>query len=247
MNVPLTYAYKVEGKDIDDGIENYEAEEMALADEALMQLEARMEESDFSPALVATSTNIRGQSNLARNSKESATKNTKVQESLMKIIRENQKYTDLGFRKEKNRAILLRLKLSMYSHILLGYIQEGREYEDHPLFYSINEILERLSVGEENLHNSHVVSSKTDHLAESLDNTQESSRRMATEEIVTNKGLTRLRPKDRKNPRLAQRRRFKIGMKKVKSTTKSYKPEGKGGFSGVKAIRPHIVRSQDLL
>ena len=55
---------------------------------------------------------------------------------------------------------------------------------------------------------------------------------------------TRVRPKDRKTPHLAQRHKYAKGLAKVRSHTKSFKPEPEAGFSGT--IRPGIKHSTRL-
>ena len=69
-------------------------------------------------------------------------------------------------------------------------------------------------------------------------------RRKIDRRIETHRGNTRVRPKDRKTPHLAQRHKYAKGLAKVRSHTKSFKPEPEGGFSGT--IRPGIKHSTRL-
>lgn len=70
-----------------------------------------------------------------------------------------------------------------------------------------------------------------------------SSRRHITKEVQTHRGLTRGRPKDRKNPRTAQRRKYDIGERKAKVTSKPTKPMDAKDFEGVSSLKPHLVYS----
>ncbi|KNH08320.1 hypothetical protein XU18_1129 [Perkinsela sp. CCAP 1560/4] len=254
MNIPLSYAYKLEGQDIDDGMENYEAEEKTLADEALAQLEEGIEESDFASSFKVSGTKkpsgvpaeklsiTDGQDVVGNNQNE-------LSAALLKIIEENFNCVKNSKSKADTRLKTERLKLCMYSLFLLGFKGEGCEYEENQLLHLVNTALEEInatltqkSAKRSRISKNKNVEPKTvSSEVQVIDN-----RRLATTEIVSNKGLTRLRPKDRKNPRLNQRRRYKRGLKKVRSSQKSYKPEDKSGFSGVKVIRPHIIRSQGL-
>eukprot|EP00658_Telonema_sp_P-2_P011897 TRINITY_DN14553_c0_g1_i1.p1 TRINITY_DN14553_c0_g1~~TRINITY_DN14553_c0_g1_i1.p1 ORF type:complete len:194 (+),score=84.85 TRINITY_DN14553_c0_g1_i1:94-675(+) len=69
-------------------------------------------------------------------------------------------------------------------------------------------------------------------------------RRKIDRRIETHRGETRVRPKDRKTPHLAQRHKYAKGLAKVRSHTKSFKPEPEAGFSGT--IRPGIKHSTRL-
>lgn len=75
---------------------------------------------------------------------------------------------------------------------------------------------------------------------------EEVDRRKAGKKIEAHRGLTKSRPKDRKNPRVAQRRKYERGMRVHKAQTRPHQPEEEGGFTGVRAIRPGVVRSRTL-
>lgn len=72
---------------------------------------------------------------------------------------------------------------------------------------------------------------------------KEVDRRKIGSRIESHRGLTKARPKDRKTPRTAQRRKFERGMQKVKSQVKTVAPEPQDGFSGVRALRPNVTHS----
>jgi U3 small nucleolar RNA-associated protein 3 len=72
---------------------------------------------------------------------------------------------------------------------------------------------------------------------------KEVDRRKIGNQIESHRGLTKSRPKDRKTPRTAQRRKFERGMQKVKSQSKSVQPEPDQGFVGVRALRPNVTHS----
>lgn len=72
---------------------------------------------------------------------------------------------------------------------------------------------------------------------------KEVDRRKIGNQIESHRGLTKVRPKDRKTPRTAQRRKFERGMQKVKSQTKTAQPEPEEGFVGVRALRPNVTHS----
>lgn len=76
---------------------------------------------------------------------------------------------------------------------------------------------------------------------------QEVDRRKAGKRIEAHRGLTKARPKDRKNPRLAQKRKYERGMQVHKSQTRTHKPEEEGGFAGVSSIKPGVVRGRKLV
>lgn len=75
---------------------------------------------------------------------------------------------------------------------------------------------------------------------------EELDRRKAGKKIEAHRGLTKSRPKDRKNPRVAQRRKYERGMQIHKAQTRTHQPEEEGGFTGVRAIKPSVVRSRTL-
>lgn len=75
---------------------------------------------------------------------------------------------------------------------------------------------------------------------------EEVARRHAGKKIESHRGLTKARPKDRKNPRVAQRRKYERGMRVHKTQTRSHQPEEEGGFTGVRSIKPGVVRSRPL-
>lgn len=68
-------------------------------------------------------------------------------------------------------------------------------------------------------------------------------RRKINKNIEAHRGLTKARPKDRKTPRTAQRRKFERGMQKVKSQSKTVQAEPDQGFVGVRALRPNVTHS----
>lgn len=76
--------------------------------------------------------------------------------------------------------------------------------------------------------------------------TEEVDRRKAGKKIEAHRGLTKSRPKDRKNPRVAQRRKYERGMQIHKAQTRVHKPEEEGRLSGVRTIKPGVVRSRTL-
>ncbi|GET89991.1 hypothetical protein, conserved [Leishmania tarentolae] len=75
---------------------------------------------------------------------------------------------------------------------------------------------------------------------------EEVRRRKATKKIESHRGLTRTRPKDRKNPRVAQRRKYERGMQVHKSQSRSFQPQPEGEFVGVRNMRPGVVRGTKL-
>ncbi|KAG5474306.1 hypothetical protein LSCM1_03086 [Leishmania martiniquensis] len=75
---------------------------------------------------------------------------------------------------------------------------------------------------------------------------EEVNRRKAGKRIESHRGLTRARPKDRKNPRVAQRRKYERGMQVHKSQSRNFQPNPEGGFAGVRDLRPGVVRGTKL-
>ncbi|KAK7201001.1 Sas10/Utp3/C1D family/Sas10 C-terminal domain containing protein [Novymonas esmeraldas] len=71
-------------------------------------------------------------------------------------------------------------------------------------------------------------------------------RRKAGKKIESHRGLTKARPKDRKNPRVAQRRKYERGMQVHKSQSRSFQPQPEGGFTGVRSVRPGVLRGTKL-
>ena len=251
MNVPIGFAYKLEGEDIDDGIENYEVEEKALAEEALELLEADLQDEDFNVNLVkeaAVSNKVPETSNNVQN-----TVKDELVRDLEALIKLHSESLSVPITDQSRRLACLKVKLCMFSTVALGLINEGADMDDHPVMESINEVLGEINEQQQKVDSPELpqdhhevltdVSAEDESQAEDSDN---ETRRLATREIVSNRGLTRLRPKDRKNPRVNQKRRYKIGLKKVRSMKQSFKSEAKGGFTGVRTMRPHIVRSQGL-
>ncbi|CAJ1009941.1 putative Sas10/Utp3/C1D family/Sas10 C-terminal domain containing protein [Leishmania naiffi] len=75
---------------------------------------------------------------------------------------------------------------------------------------------------------------------------EEVERRKVGKKIESHRGLTRARPKDRKNPRVAQRRKYERGMQVQKSQSRSFQPKPEGEFVGVRNMRPGVVRGTKL-
>ncbi|EPY30145.1 U3 small nucleolar RNA-associated protein 3 [Angomonas deanei] len=76
---------------------------------------------------------------------------------------------------------------------------------------------------------------------------QEVDRRKATKKIESHRGLTKARPKDRKNPRVAQRRKYERGLQKHKAQSgKQHEPEPEGGFIGVRSLKTGVVKANRL-
>lgn len=75
---------------------------------------------------------------------------------------------------------------------------------------------------------------------------EEVERRKAGKKIESHRGLTKARPKDRKNPRVAQRRKYERGMQVHKSQSRNFQAEPEGGFVGVRSLRPGVVRGTKL-
>ncbi|KAG5500398.1 hypothetical protein JKF63_03490 [Porcisia hertigi] len=75
---------------------------------------------------------------------------------------------------------------------------------------------------------------------------EEVGRRKAGKKIESHRGLTKARPKDRKNPRVAQRRKYERGMQVHKSQSRSFQPMPEGEFVGVRNMRPGVVRATKL-
>ncbi|CAG9577163.1 conserved hypothetical protein [Leishmania major strain Friedlin] len=75
---------------------------------------------------------------------------------------------------------------------------------------------------------------------------EEVDRRKVGKKIESHRGLTRARPKDRKNPRVAQRRKYERGMQVQKSQSRSFQPKPEGEYVGVRGMRPGVVRSTKL-
>ena len=71
-------------------------------------------------------------------------------------------------------------------------------------------------------------------------------RRKISKSITTHRGLTKVRPKDRKTPHLAQRHKYDKGLAKARNMSKSYKPEEAGGFSGVSSFRSNVTHGTKL-
>ncbi|KPI89120.1 hypothetical protein ABL78_1764 [Leptomonas seymouri] len=75
---------------------------------------------------------------------------------------------------------------------------------------------------------------------------EEVDRRKASKKIESHRGLTKSRPKDRKNPRVAQRRKYERGMQVHKTQSRNFQAEPEGGFVGVRSLRPGVVRGTKL-
>lgn len=75
---------------------------------------------------------------------------------------------------------------------------------------------------------------------------EEVDRRKAGKKIESHRGLTKARPKDRKNPRVAQRRKYERGMQVHKAQSRNFQAEPEGGFVGVRSLRPGVVRGTKL-
>ncbi|KPA85473.1 hypothetical protein ABB37_01765 [Leptomonas pyrrhocoris] len=75
---------------------------------------------------------------------------------------------------------------------------------------------------------------------------EEVDRRKAGKKIESHRGLTKARPKDRKNPRVAQRRKYERGLQVHKSQSRNFQAEPEGGFVGVRSMRPGVVRGTKL-
>jgi len=71
-------------------------------------------------------------------------------------------------------------------------------------------------------------------------------RRKISKSITTHRGLTKVRPKDRKTPHLAQRHKYDKGLAKAKNMSKSFKPEAAGGFAGVSGFRSNVTHGTKL-
>lgn len=71
-------------------------------------------------------------------------------------------------------------------------------------------------------------------------------RRKISKNITNHRGLTKVRPKDRKTPHLAQRHKYDKGLAKARNMTKSYKPEPSSGFSGVAGFRANVTHGTKL-
>ncbi|CCW62398.1 unnamed protein product [Phytomonas sp. EM1] len=74
----------------------------------------------------------------------------------------------------------------------------------------------------------------------------EVDRRKAGKRIESHRGLTKARPKDRKTPRVAQRRKYERGLRVHKAQAPTYQPEPEKGFVGVRAIKPGVLRGRKL-
>ncbi|CBH17801.1 hypothetical protein, conserved [Trypanosoma brucei gambiense DAL972] len=68
-------------------------------------------------------------------------------------------------------------------------------------------------------------------------------RRKTTKKIETHRGLTKSRPKDRKTPRTAQRRKYEKGLRIHKTQTRTVQPEPEGGFVGVPLLKSRVTQS----
>ena len=71
-------------------------------------------------------------------------------------------------------------------------------------------------------------------------------RRKAGKNIEKHRGLTKARPKDRKNPRSNRRLKAEKGDKLANSRAKQHKPEAEGGFEGVASMRMHVKHTNNL-
>ncbi|KAG8342765.1 U3 small nucleolar RNA-associated protein 3 [Trypanosoma vivax] len=71
----------------------------------------------------------------------------------------------------------------------------------------------------------------------------EVDRRKNTKNIENHRGLTKPRPRDRKTPRTAQRRKYEKGMRIHKAQVRTVRPEPEGGFVGVPSIKSGVTQS----
>lgn len=76
---------------------------------------------------------------------------------------------------------------------------------------------------------------------------EEVDRRKIGKDIESHRGLTKARPKDRKTPRVAQRRKYERGLRVHKTQSRQFKAEPEGGFAGVRAVKAGVVRGKSLL
>ncbi|EPY18716.1 U3 small nucleolar RNA-associated protein 3 [Strigomonas culicis] len=75
---------------------------------------------------------------------------------------------------------------------------------------------------------------------------KEADRRKASKKIESHRGLTKARPKDRKNPRVAQRHKYQKRLQIHKAQSRRFQPEPEEGFVGVRSVKAGVVRSTKL-
>ena len=257
-SVPVKYAHKEEGRDVDDGLEDYEATEQQLAQETLQHLEQGVVEADFDiGGLGAASKKATAVKAVGR---ELATRVSQgleggVPKEVLALLQEMQNQLSqlvTPSTPQQVRDTVLRLKFCMYIQFLLLLYVEGKSYEDHPVLDAINDILPTVQAlkaveapkkKDRRRRRSQV---EEEDGVDTAEGTEDGHRSKITTEMLNNRGLTRTRPKDRKNPRLNQKRKYKRGVRKVRSIVRQHKPEGSGGFQGVGSLRPHVTKSMSL-
>ena len=196
--------------------------------------------------------------------------------SLGQEIRRQLEYLVLPSTPKKNIEVIIRLRFCFYSLFLLTLWREGGEWKDHPVVASVYQLLllTRQFVSSvplqerEDMSRSVVRKKLKDFPAVHKEAKQDSpplesnrirnerneengalsppQRFPATHEIIRNRGLTRYRPKDRKNPRLNQRRKYLRGLQKIRSMSRTLQPEITNRFDGIRNLRPDIIRSRRL-
>jgi len=256
--VPEQYAYKEEGRDVDDGIEDYEATEQQLAEETLRHLERGVEEADFSIALpAAQSSGTRVVQALLRQRGNPAAPTENDEAEIAALLQELRQQLNLLVIPSTAREIqdtVIRLKFCTHVTFLLLLHAEGRSYHNHPVLEIVTELLPKvralkaITLTKKKIQRGGRTAKKSAALLqqEEADEDRDDSRQKISAEMMNNRGLTRTRPKDRKNPRVNQKRKYKKGVRKVRNVVKQHRPEAVGGFQGVDAIRTHVTKSRNL-
>ena len=285
-SVPLQYAYKEEGQDVDDGLQGYESQEEELAKETLRVLQRNLREEDFQYLTnsdeVPLPNNVQNRNpsseieaalasplNAAKilSSETSKLDAKQLPDEMLALSREIHKQLEflvVPTTKKEIEDTVIRLKFCMYALFLLNLCVEDEDYESHPVLHNVHELLQRVRdisvpssiIEKENkalLRKKRKLKEEKSSLdsgpelaATNKGSSEVAPRTSAPQEIVKNRGLTRARPKDRKNPRVNQRRKYRRGLRKVRSVSKSFRPQSADRFDGVRNIRSHILRSRAL-
>eukprot|EP00759_Apiculatamorpha_spiralis_P012821 PhF_6_TR19693/c0_g1_i1/m.28751 len=258
--VSVADAHKIEGRDVDDGLEEYETTEQLLAEETLKTIESNVQDSDFGFTDEFVKKVKRNAKTLVAQLPQTVTKKPSIaanqqNEEVSALLREILNQIDVlatpATAKEVQDTIL-RLKFITRALFLTLLITEGHPYEDHPVLYEVNDLLREVQklgviyVKPKGKKRKSKVVEPVEEEEEEVIEEDGTVRVKASDTILTNRGLTKNRRKDIKNPRLNQKRKYKRGVRKVRSMVKQFKPEGPGGFQGVDAIRTHVTKSRPL-
>ena len=75
---------------------------------------------------------------------------------------------------------------------------------------------------------------------------KEAERRQVTQKILSHRGLTKSRPKDKKNPRVAKREKYSKGSKAANAQGRGARADRPDNFVGVPAIKTTVTHSTRL-